>query len=356
MIFLETEKNGEYAVETFRASIVDWFERYGKCYPWRETRDPYAILVSELMLQQTRIATVLDRRYFERWLNAFPTWQALAEAPIDNVLKMWEGLGYYNRARNLQKAAQTIVEDFDGECPSSHDEILSLPGVGRYTAGAVSSFAFGLRAPIVDGNIIRVLARVTALTEAVDQGKIQNQLWELAEQLAPEEKVREFNSGLMELGQQVCHRTSPNCVACPLQTRCQAFEKGLTETIPHKKKKQGVSQVTEFVGFHVRNGNVFLCSEAGSRRKGLWRLPELDSHVAADLEEIIRFPYTITRYKVDLRVMKIENRMQGGDSFDESNPGAGWFSLSDQDTWPALASPYRKAILKFLEISDDLLG
>jgi len=356
MISIKTETNDANEIAIFREALVSWFRREGKTYPWRETRDPYAVLVSELMLQQTRIATVLERRYYQRWMKAFPGWQALAQADTDQVLKLWEGLGYYNRARNLQKAAQVVCRDYNGTCPSTLDEILSLPGVGRYTAGAVLSFAFEKRAPIVDGNVVRVLARVTATTDPVDSGSVQKDLWSLAELLVPREEVREFNSGLMELGQRVCHRRNPNCEICPIRRQCRAREEGLVAEIPRKSQKTKTTEVVEHVGIGEKNGQILLTCESGNRRRGLWRLPELDPESAADLPEILRFPYAITRYRVDLRVHRFENPLQM-EAFQKNNSGEmGWFRLDDQTNWPALASPYKKAIAKFLEISDDLVG
>ncbi len=144
----------------YQAALIQWFEKEGKTYPWRETEDPYPILVSELMLQQTQIATVLGKGYFQRWMIRFPTWHELAEAEEDDLLKTWEGLGYYNRARNLQKTARAVISGHAGEFPRDYDSILNLPGVGPYTAGAVMSFAFDQKAAIVDGNVIRVLSRM----------------------------------------------------------------------------------------------------------------------------------------------------------------------------------------------------
>ncbi|MEM6279450.1 MAG: A/G-specific adenine glycosylase, partial [Verrucomicrobiota bacterium] len=286
----------------FQPALISWFEEEGKSYPWRETDDPYAILVSELMLQQTRIATVLEKRYFERWLERFPDCETLSEASEEDLLKAWEGLGYYNRARNLQKAARAVIEEHDGVFPRELEAILGLPGVGRYTAGAVLSFAFDQRAPIVDGNVTRVIARQFAWTGPVDDTAATRFFWGVAEEMTPESRVRAYNSAIMELGQQICTKSSPRCEECPVSESCEAEEKGLTGEIPVKKKRAKTVLKEEHVCLVIRDGQVFLTEESGSRRKGLWRLPELTKAEAADLSELFRFSYAITRYKVSLFV------------------------------------------------------
>ncbi|MEM9283979.1 MAG: A/G-specific adenine glycosylase, partial [Verrucomicrobiota bacterium] len=178
------------SLDTFQRKLIEWFRECGEDYPWRQTRDPYKILVSELMLQQTQIATVLGRGYFTRWLESFPDWQALADASEEEILKAWEGLGYYNRARNLWRAAVEVSQEYDGKLPGKFEVIHSLPGVGRYTAGAVLSFAFGQRAPIVDGNVVRVLSRLFGYTEPVDTSVSNRLLWDLADRLTPDCQVR----------------------------------------------------------------------------------------------------------------------------------------------------------------------
>ena len=176
-------------IQSFQSALIKWFLENGADYPWRETKDPYAILVSELMLQQTRITTVLERGYFSRWMSLFPDWKSLATAEESEILKAWEGLGYYNRARNLQAAARVICSEHGGEMPDELNSIQALPGVGPYTAGAVCSFAFEKRAPIVDGNVIRVLARIFSFVEPIDTTPARKLFWEWAERLTPEKHV-----------------------------------------------------------------------------------------------------------------------------------------------------------------------
>ncbi|MEM0898208.1 MAG: A/G-specific adenine glycosylase, partial [Verrucomicrobiota bacterium] len=236
---LETQR------EPFVEAILGWFAANGRDYPWRRTEDPYAILVSELMLQQTQVATVLERGYFVNWLEKFPDVETLAVAEEQEVLKAWEGLGYYNRARNLQKAARAIVDEHGGEFPRDPMTILALPGVGRYTAGAVASFAYNLPEPAVDANIARVLARLFSFEERIDTTSGQNQLWSWAEELVPEKNARDFNSGLMELGQTYCPARVPRCMACPVSEFCAG--KDIAESLPRKKERVKTTAVDEHV-------------------------------------------------------------------------------------------------------------
>lgn len=337
------------SISSFRSSLIDWFREEGRDYPWRNTSDPYAILVSELMLQQTRIATVLERDYFGRWMRLFPDVKALAAAGEDEILKAWEGLGYYNRARNLQKAAREVVGNFDANFPESLENIESLPGVGRYTAGAVFSFAFDRRAPIVDGNVIRVFARLFGYAKPVDTPKAVRVMWDWADRLTPDSAVRAYNSAIMELGQRICTRASPDCGACPVRNPCRAESRGIAGQLPQKRGKAEITQKKEYVGLFIENGKILLEEESGSRRRGLWKLPQITENQSIDWEELFRFPYSITRYRVEMIVFR-------------APPGAGntgksqkWYPLSDGENLPALGSPYRKAIRKYLDLRDDLM-
>jgi len=329
---------------SLQSALIEWFRKHGRDYPWRRTRDPYAILVSELMLQQTRIQTVLDRGYYENWMIRFPDCKTLAGADEQEILKAWEGLGYYNRARNLQKAAAMVVHDFGGRFPDTSEEILKLPGVGRYTAGAVLSFAFGKSHPIVDGNVIRVLARLFASLEPVDTSKGKSQMWIWAEELTPKENAREYNSAIMELGQRICHRAPPLCKECPVSRWCKAGQDENPEFFPVKGRAKKVTDVEERVV--LRNDSagqkIWLVPETGSRRNGLWKLPEISDDKAHELAELLRIKYTITRYRVTLIVYKGEEE---SNSVDQEGQ---WFSKEKQGSLPPMGSPYLR-VLKMLE-------
>ncbi len=336
--------------QRFQAALTEWFRLEGRDYPWRKTRDPYAILVSEAMLQQTQIATVLGRRYFQRWMCAFPDWLSLASASEKEVLKLWEGLGYYNRARNLRKTAITVINVFGGQFPERLEEMLTLPGVGRYTAGAVASFAFDQPAPIVDGNVARVLARVFAFGEEVDAPGGARFLWHAAERLTPKKEPRIYNSGVMELGQRICTRSDPKCTICPVKRHCRALKEGNVTEYPVKRKAAQTIRREENVILAInRKNEVLLCPEAGSRRKGLWRLPEISEESAADLDEFCRFDYAITRYHVTLTTFFASSLTPGSWEHDS---GAEWFSLERERELPPVGSPY----LKVLGIFADRMG
>lgn len=334
----------------FQRSLIDWFAEMGRDYPWRQTTDPYAILVSEIMLQQTRIATVLERGYFDRWMKRFPDVSSLAEAPEAEVLKHWEGLGYYNRARNLQRAAAAVVERHEGRFPGSGEEILALPGVGRYTAGAVISFAYDRPAPLVDGNVVRVFARLFDFREAIESSSSQKQLWEWAENLLPDTSVREYNSALMELGQRVCGKGAPDCASCPVSAFCASPD---PEGLPRKKAARETVFVTEHALFAIRNNGaeILLEQESGSRRKGLWRLPLVSERRGKSLPVLLKSKYAITHHRVDLRVLGPVEEAQVADltGSDPEGERFQWCKIEGGLEEIAMPSPFRKAVGRVLQ-------
>jgi A/G-specific adenine glycosylase len=314
--------------------IEAWFAENRRDYPWRNTADPYAILVSEVMLQQTQIATVLDGGYYSRWLAAFPDFATLAAASEEAVLSQWQGLGYYRRARNLQKLAQVIVRDHDGQMPSDPVAILALPGIGPYTAGAIASFAFGLPEPIVDGNVARVLMRLHNDATPIDGTAGQALLWQRARALVSQaQSPAALNSGLMELGQTLCRSTSADCSRCPLQSDCRASSPLL---LPVKSKKVQLTDVTERVFFAQTDEGVLLEQESGPRRTGMWKLPQL----CADepLPKVLhKLRYGITRYKVTLWVHAAPVQWAMDSAVLRYVPRAELLALP-------IAAPYRKAL------------
>lgn len=217
--------------KAIQRDLLRWFETHKRDLPWRSReRDPYRVWLAEIMLQQTQVATVIP--YFARWLARFPSLADLAVAPLDDVLKQWEGLGYYSRARNFHRAAQQVLAEYGGEIPNTIAGLLALPGIGPYTAGAIASLAFGLDAPILDGNVKRVWARLFALTEMDDAA-----LWAISQQLLPTGRAGEFNEALMDLGATVCTPRSPKCAECPLQAHCLAYARGKPDAYPIKVTK-----------------------------------------------------------------------------------------------------------------------
>ncbi len=254
-------------------AMLTWFERVRADLPWRHRDDPYAVWVSEVMLQQTQVATVVP--YYERFLARFPTVQALAAAPLDDVLKLWQGLGYYRRAHMLHRAARQIVAEHGGRLPRDPAALQKLPGVGRYTAGAIASLAYGLDVPALDGNVIRVLARLTDLADDVRRSATQRRLWALAEALLPHGRTPAWNEGLMELGRRVCTPKAPRCAECPLAAHCLAHARGTQQQRPVKSVARKVPHYDVTAGV-VRgtDGRVLIARRPPEKMLGgLWEFP-----------------------------------------------------------------------------------
>ena len=222
------------AKDLLARKVIAWYRKEGRRLPWRTTRSPYRIWVSEVMLQQTRVASAIP--YYERFLDAFPTVSRLAEADLQEVLKQWEGMGYYARARNLHRSARMIRERYEGSIPDNMEDLLSLPGIGRSTAGAILSLAHGRKTPILDANIQRLLCRLSAVQEDPQKSHTKRLLWDLMERLLPEKETRLFNQGLMDIGALFCLPRSPRCRDCPLSSLCQAFARGVQHRVPPLKK------------------------------------------------------------------------------------------------------------------------
>ncbi|PWK13749.1 A/G-specific adenine glycosylase [Tumebacillus permanentifrigoris] len=254
------------------SDLLDWYEATKRDLPWRRTRDPYAIWVSEVMLQQTRVETVIP--YWERFLERFPTIEALADAPEPDVLKLWEGLGYYSRVRNLQKAAQVVKERHHGIVPDNLDEMRALPGVGPYTAGAVQSIAYDRDVPAVDGNVFRVLSRLYLIEDDIMKPKTRKIFEDLAEFLIPAGRAAAFNQGLMELGARVCVPKNPRCGTCPVQAHCKGFAEGVAESLPVKEKKKPPRPV-DMTAAILRDGDRVLIRRRPDKGllASLWEFP-----------------------------------------------------------------------------------
>jgi len=258
---------------SFTKQLLAWYEAGAADWPWRRTRDPYWIWLSEIMLQQTTITAMIP--YYERFLAAYPTVQALAAAPLDDVLKMWEGLGYYSRARNLHRAAQIVTEQHSGQFPLTVAGLLELPGIGRYTAGAVASIAADVRAPVLDGNVIRVLSRIDDIPDDVSLPAVIKRLWQRAEDLLPETQVGAYNQAVMELGQKICTPRNPDCPQCPVQTFCQAYAQGTQNERPVKAKKAPLPHINVAAGVITDDQGRFLVAQRPLDKLlgGLWEFP-----------------------------------------------------------------------------------
>ncbi|MGH7740233.1 MAG: A/G-specific adenine glycosylase [bacterium] len=299
----------------FAGPLLKWYDRAKRDLPWRGIQNPYATFVSEMMLQQTQVKTVIP--YYGLFLKAFPNWKSLAQAHPDKVLKLWAGLGYYRRARNLQAAAQMVMKDFGGVLPDTLDEILKLPGVGRYSAGAVLSIAYGKPLPLVDGNVIRVFSRVFHLKGNLKSGLGHQRVWELAEAKVSAQRPGDYNQALMELGATLCFSENPLCLLCPLVLICEAAKKGIQNELPEKFKVDKTVDVPMAALLVEKNGKVLIRKRSDQEKwlKGMWEFPsaegktfeeavkklekELKAKAAPAFIKEVR--HQITRHKIKLR-------------------------------------------------------
>jgi A/G-specific adenine glycosylase len=269
---IRPESKTQLNIPSFRRALLAWYRASARDLPWRRTSDPYAVWLSEIMLQQTRVDQGLP--YFERFIAAFPTVRVLAAANEDRVLKLWEGLGYYSRARNLHRAAKIVASEYDGRFPATAVELQTLPGVGRYTANAIASIAFGERVPVLDGNVVRVLSRIYNIAGCTDDTNVRERLWKLAAQLVPATRPGDFNQAMMELGARVCTPRSPHCDACPVAKHCAARTAGVQEKRPVRKTKQATPRYEMAAAAIKRNGRYLLAKRPSSGLLGgLWELP-----------------------------------------------------------------------------------
>ena len=258
--------------------MLAWHQEKGrKDLPWKVPGDPYRVWLSEIMLQQTQVATVIP--YFERFMNRFPTLESLAKAPLDDVLQHWAGLGYYARARNLHQTAKTIVDVYQGKFPKTVGDLVALPGIGLSTAGAIVAQAFNIRAPILDGNVKRVLSRFHCVKGQPQQASVLETLWTLADYYTPTQQVGDYTQAMMDMGATMCTRTRPRCEECPVHTRCMAFGQDDPLRYPEKKPKKIIPQrkTTVMVLQNARGEYLLVQRPPSGIWGGLWSLPEFDS-------------------------------------------------------------------------------
>jgi len=315
--------------DRFADKLLAWYDQHGRHnLPWHHDRNAYRVWVSEIMLQQTQVTTVIP--YFEAFMERFPTVRDLAEAPVDDVLSHWSGLGYYARARNLHKAATQVVDEFGGEFPANAETLETLTGIGRSTAAAIVAQAFGKRAAILDGNVKRVLARHHAVPGWPGRTGVLRQLWEYAEEHTPDERVRDYTQAIMDLGAMVCTRSKPECNACPVSDTCQAFARNETHLYPGSKpKKAKPEKTTWMLILEDTEGRVLLERRPPSGIwGGLWSLPELDpAHGADELqlacerelglechepELISGFRHTFSHYHLHIQPARLSVQRQKG--------------------------------------------
>jgi A/G-specific adenine glycosylase len=337
--------------------LVAHYREHKRDLPWRRTRDPYSIWISEIMLQQTRVAAAIP--YYERWLTRFPTVRDLAEAPLDDVLSLWSGLGYYSRARNLHRAAAVVVAEHSGEVPRSASELKALPGIGRYTAGAIASIAHDLPEPIVDGNVARVFARVFGIEGDLRKPELSRKLWQLAADLVPDKDPGEFNQALMELGATVCTPRSPECDGCPLGALCQARRTDRQNELPTPRKRvadRDKPAIELDAVWVVRNKKLLLARRApGGLYGGLWELPSAeDKEAVAALtglqlnfgeEPAMQHRQVLSHRRLMLRVWRARARGRLSPIKAAPYDRLQWFPLTDTDAL-GLSSATRSIVEK----------
>ncbi len=311
-------------VSAFRRSLTVWFGLHGRDLPWRKTCDPYAILVSEFMLQQTQVATVIP--YYNKWLRRFPDFASVARASQNAVLHAWQGLGYYSRARNLRATAKIVHARYGGVFPSDIAAIRELPGVGRYTANAVATFAFNQSVPIVEANSSRVLARLLDMRVPIDSATGRAKLWENAAQLVPNRNAARFNSALIDLGALVCLPAKPKCNVCPVKKFCRTRD---PEELPIKKSKPRTKRLIEKHAFMFRRGKILL-ERASARWRGMWILPRLERQASGRLLHRSSFPFTCHRIRLVVYGRVAPRKLA---------PEQRWFATIDHIAMP---SPHRR--------------
>ncbi|BCB25481.1 A/G-specific adenine glycosylase [Sulfurimicrobium lacus] len=338
----------------FASSLIQWQKAHGRHdLPWQDSRDPYAVWLSEIMLQQTQVSSVIP--YYQRFLASFPDIAALAAATQDEVLAHWSGLGYYSRARNLHRAAQQVVERHGGIFPRDFEQILALPGIGRSTAAAISAFSFGVRRAILDGNVKRVLARYCAVEGHPGQKGVEALLWQHAEALLPQQGIEAYTQGLMDLGATVCSRSRPRCGECPVGRDCLAHHQGRQNELPSPRPRKALPERETAMLLLMRQGEIFLEKRPPTGIwGGMWSFPEISP--ADDPQEVSlarfgfetglleAFPamqHTFTHFRLHIRPQRLEVQTIQPRA---NQPGGVWLGLQEA-LGAAIPTPVRKLLL-----------
>lgn len=348
-------------------SLLQWFDAQQRDMPWRAEASPYRTWISEIMLQQTQVDTVIP--YFNRFIDAFPDPQTLADADEQSVLKLWEGLGYYSRARNLQKAARMLLDEFGGELPEDYDELQRLPGVGPYVAAAITSIAFGHPVPVVDGNVLRVFSRFWGIEDDIRQSKVKTALFERLKPFIRKAPPADFNQGIMELGALVCRPKNPDCESCPIRRNCVARKESRVSELPFKSKKKAVPHYDIAVGVIWKKNKMLI-----GRRKsdqmlgGLWEFPggkqeqgeSLEKTVARECKEETGLTVTVTdayctvkhaysHFKITLTAFRCE--FVSGRATPKSTDELKWITLDQLDDFPFPTA--NKKVIEAIKVTED---
>jgi A/G-specific adenine glycosylase len=339
--------------------LLKWYGEHQRDLPWRNATDPYPVWISEVMLQQTQVQTVIP--YYLKFLEHFPSIAALAQADTDALLRLWAGLGYYSRARNLRKAARVIIEQFAGRFPQNYSEVLALPGIGRYTAAAIVSIAFGQPYAVVDGNVSRVLARLLSLSGDPKSSLVQGRLWDAAQQLLMQTRPGDFNQALMELGATVCSPRQPKCLLCPWTQQCLARRQGLQELLPEKARRERTSRSRQAAVVISHRGRFLIVRRSNQRLlKGFWEFPAVElrrngsaaksvARLAAEtlgfnlssMEPLMTVKHSITTRRIELQVFQAKR--DGVATSRLGNRDHRWVRLEDLGRF-AFASASRRIV------------
>lgn len=329
-------------MDWFAACLLDWFDAHGrKDLPWQRDLDPYRVWVAEIMLQQTQVTTAIP--YYERFMDRFPDTASLAAATLDEVLHHWTGLGYYARARNLHKAAAAVMQSHGGRFPDSVDALAALPGIGRSTAGAIAAIAFGIRAPILDGNVKRVLARFHAVAGHPGASRVAERLWAYAERHTPTQRIADYTQAIMDLGATLCTRSRPDCLNCPMAARCAAHASGTVASYPTPgpKRAQPVRAIRMYLFIDAAGRCLLEQRPATGIWGGLWTPPErpadstpenvcedygLPSAAIAAVHAGTPFRHTFTHFHLDIEPVYVQ--LRGPDSGVEERADLHWFSAA----------------------------
>lgn len=350
-------------IKSFQTKLLRWYSKNARDLPWRRTKDPYKIWVSEIMLQQTQVDTVIP--YYNKWIKSFPSVEKLAKAPLSKAMNHWAGLGYYRRVRMLHEGVRQIQKEKKGKIPNTVEELIKLKGVGKYTAGAIASIAFEQRAPILDGNVIRILTRIFAISSDISNTKTIKKLWEIAEKVLPNKNIGSFNQAMMELGATICLPNNPSCLICPVRSLCAAHKKGKETQYPIKKNKIKLEKRKTATLIFRKDRSVLIEKQPKEGRwGGLWMFPHWESKkemlkvVGAGfpcpnsrhkkggktppLRRVMAVKHGFTKYQIDLEVFQIETSHQK--PITRKNR-LKWVKITDLKNY-AFPSPHQKIVKK----------
>ncbi|WP_290523991.1 A/G-specific adenine glycosylase [Alcanivorax sp.] len=356
--------NKSLSPKQFSQNLLAWYDQHGRQdLPWQHPRTPYQVWISEIMLQQTQVSTVIP--YFERFMERFPDVQTLALAEQDEVLHLWTGLGYYARARNLHKCAKQLLENYRGDFPDTVEEVATLPGIGLSTAGAILAQSRGVRAPILDGNVKRVLSRLHSVEGWPGRKPVEKRLWELAEHYTPHERLADYTQAIMDLGATLCRRGKPDCPACPLNQGCSAFANGNPQDFPGKKPRKVIPvRTTTMLILRNEQGHVWLEQRPSQGIwGGLWCFPQTETSEeanaalearafspCADAQPLDGFRHTFSHFHLDISPLEIPVRASGtrdseGQWVDPAAPGELGLAAPVKKLLAGLAAPRQSRML-----------